>query len=117
LRVSLHPSVEVIRSRHPIVTIWAMNSGEAALGPIDETAAEDALVVRPQLDVSVRKLPFGGAAFLLALAAGLPLADAARRAAVDNAGFDLTANLVGLLQSGAAIGFISPDAARSNRDE
>ena len=49
--VTLHPSLQVVRSRHPIVTIWAMNNGEAKLGPIDEDLAEDALVVRPRSDV------------------------------------------------------------------
>ena len=27
LRVDLHPSLEIVRSAHPVVTIWAMNSG------------------------------------------------------------------------------------------
>ncbi|RAI40253.1 DNA-binding domain-containing protein, partial [Rhodoplanes roseus] len=35
LRVTLHPSAEIVRSKHPVVTIWAMNSGEAALGAVD----------------------------------------------------------------------------------
>ena len=32
IRVNLHPSAEIVRSRHPIVTIWAMNSSELELG-------------------------------------------------------------------------------------
>src|SRR5467141_1834386 len=27
IRVDMHPSTEIVRSPHPIVTIWAMNSG------------------------------------------------------------------------------------------
>jgi hypothetical protein len=50
LRVTLHPSAEIVRSAHPIVTIWAMNSGEQALSPIDDWRGEDALVARPYLD-------------------------------------------------------------------
>ena len=38
---------------------------------------EDALIARPEMDVAVRRLPPGGAAFLEALAQGAPLADAA----------------------------------------
>jgi hypothetical protein len=110
LRVTLHPSVEVIRSRHPIVTIWAMNSGEAELAPIDESQAEDALVVRPQFDVAVRKLPPGGAAFIVALATGLPLAAAVERAMAECPEFDLASNLAGLVQSGAVTGVTTLDA-------
>ena len=29
---TLHPSLQVLRSRHPVVTIWAMNAGELQLG-------------------------------------------------------------------------------------
>ena len=80
MRLELHPSVEIIRSPHPIVTIWAMNSGERALAPIDDWRGEDALVARPHLDVEVHVLALGGSQFLLALSAGRPLAEAAQLA-------------------------------------
>jgi Putative DNA-binding domain len=95
LRIKLHPSVQIVRSQHPIVTIWAMNSGERTLAPIETWAAEDALIVRPNLDVEVRLLPPGGAVFLHALAEGRSLGEAAARAG--SAAFDLTANLSGLI--------------------
>jgi hypothetical protein len=41
-RVTLHPSVQLVRSQYPAVTIWAMNAGEAELGPVDMDIAEDA---------------------------------------------------------------------------
>jgi hypothetical protein len=102
-RITLHPSVEIIRSSHPIVTIWAMNTDAIPLGPIDPWRGEDALVMRPDLDVEVRALPPGGAAFLLALQAGQPLAAAAAAACADADGFDLTHNLAGLIGAGLAI--------------
>jgi hypothetical protein len=98
--LTLHPSAELIRSAHPIVTIWAMNSGEMALAPITDGRAEDALVLRPAMDVEVRRLPPGGAAFLAALARGATLAAAAETALADDAGFDLAANLAGLFGTG-----------------
>lgn len=101
LRLTLHPSLQIVRSHHPVVTIWAMNTGEMELGPIGDDSAEDALIVRPALDVIVRSLPPGGAAFLLALQDGAMLSDAAERAAAEDARFDLTANLAGLIGSGA----------------
>ncbi len=103
VRLALHPSVEVVRSGHPLVTIWAMNSGEAELGPIADWSPQDALVCRPELDVFVRRLPDGGAAFLVALAGGATLADAAGRAAQEARSFDLTENLIGLIGGGLVV--------------
>jgi hypothetical protein len=100
IRIDMLPSVEIVRSSHPIVTIWAMNSGEQELAPIADWRGEDALVARPYLDVQVRRLPPGGAAFLLALAAGQPLGDAAEAALADDPDFDLTGNLAGLISTG-----------------
>lgn len=109
LRVLLHPSVEILRSRHPIVTIWAMNSGEAGLGAIDENEAQDALVMRADADVLVRLLPPGGAAFLGALANRSTLGEAAQLAASEDGRFDLTVNLAGLIGSGILAGIATTD--------
>ena len=107
LGLRLHPSLEVVVSAHPVVTLWAMNAGEMALAPIEDWSAEDAVVVRPALDVHVHRLPAGGARFLAALAAGATLADAAGAAAA-TPGFDLTQNLAGLIEAGLAAGFTRP---------
>ena len=88
----------------PIVTIWAMNSGERTLAPIEHWLREDALVARPYLDVEIRSLPPGGAAFLLALASGRPLGEAAQDAFADGPGFDLTSNVAGLIDWGVVKG-------------
>ena len=109
IRVTLHPSVEILRSPHPVVTIWAMNAGEAELASIEDWAGEDAVIARPQFDVTVRKLPAGGAAFLAALAEGTTFGDAAQAAVADHLEFDLAANLAGLIGAGLAIDLsISP---------
>jgi Putative DNA-binding domain len=111
LRLILHRSAEVVRSRHPVVTIWAMNAGELPLAPIDEDAAEDALVVRPAFTVEVRNLPPGGAAFVLAIAQGATLGEAAEAATADDPRFELSSSLAGLLASGALAG-LAPDNAQ-----
>lgn len=100
-----HPSLSAIRSAHPVVTIWAMNAGETPVGPIDDWRAEDALVVRPAMTVHVHRLEPGGASFIEALAAGLTLAEAVETAVAAHRGFDLTANLAGMLQAGAFTAF------------
>jgi hypothetical protein len=107
--IELHPSAEIVRSPHPVVTIWAMNSGEQPLAPIETWRGEDALICRPQLDVEVRALPPGGAAFLLALAAGRPLGEAAETALADDPEFDLTGNLAGLIGSGVVRAIVAPE--------
>jgi hypothetical protein len=109
LRIDLHPSLEIVRSEHPIVTIWAMNSGEREAATIETWSAEDALIVRPHLDVEVRLLPPGGSAFLHALAEGRSLGAAADAAFVDHAKFDLTCNLAGLIGWGLVCGVVLPE--------
>jgi len=109
LRVDLHPSLEIVRSDHPIVTIWAMNSGEQELAPIETWGGQDALIVRPYLDVEVRLLPAGGAAFLCALTDGRSLGQAADAALGDCPDFDLTCNLAGLIGWGLVRGVILAD--------
>ena len=113
VRLQLHPSATILRSQFPIVTIWAMNSGELEPQPIETGQGEDALVVRPHLDVEIRALPPGGAAFLQSLADGLPLRDAIAAALADHAGFDLTGSLAGLIGSGVVCAILSPAARTS----
>lgn len=113
IRLLLHPSAAILRSRFPVVTIWAMNSGELELQPIEIGQGEDALIVRPRLDVEIRALPPGGAAFLQSLAGGLPLRDAIGAALADHAGFDLTENLAALIGSGVARAILDPAARTS----
>lgn len=111
LRVELHPSAQIVRSRHPIVTIWAMNSGEMELAPTDIGVPEDALVARPNDTVTVTGLAPGVAAFLLALRDGQTFADAAARAFAEAPDFDLTAILAHLLGTGLVTAF-SPKPPR-----
>jgi hypothetical protein len=109
IRIDMHPSAEIVRSRYPIATIWAMNSGEQELAPIENWRGEDALVVRPYLDVEVRTLPPGGAAFLLALAEGRSLDQATEVAFADDSNFDLIGNLAGLICSGLVRDIVLPE--------
>jgi Putative DNA-binding domain len=104
----LHPSVEIVRSRHPVVTIWAMNRGEQELAPILDWLGQDALVARPGRVVEVRTLPHGAAAFFLALGRGHKFADAAEAAFAEDARFDLTLNLAAILGSGLVRDIVIP---------
>ena len=64
---------------------------------------EDALVARPRLDVEMRRLPAGGAPFILALKERKTVGKAAASALGEASCFDLKANLAGLIASGAII--------------
>jgi hypothetical protein len=101
LQFDMHPSASVIRSEHPIVTIWSMNAGDMPLAPVEDWTGEDALVVRPGMIVEVHRLPSGGAIFLSALMRGAGLAEAAETASEASDAFDLSANIAGALQAGA----------------
>ncbi len=94
-----------MRSAYPAITIWerAAREGEKEPAALPEDA-EDALIVRPALEVEVRRLPRGGAAFVQALADGAKLMAAAGQGLDGDSGFDLQANLAGLISSGAIAG-------------
>lgn len=109
MRFVLHPSVEIVASEYPVVTIWAMNSGEIELAPITDWRGEDALVLRPSFDVEVRRLPPGAKIFLHNLAARNPLGEAAAAAFAGNPNFDLAANLAALF---AGLAIEMPDQSK-----
>lgn len=102
-----HPAAALLTSFHPIVTIWAMNSGAQALGPVEDWHPQNALVTRPELIVLTREIAAGSARFLLALMQGATLG-AAYEAETDlDPKFDLGQNLADLLRSGAIIDMIA----------
>lgn len=96
-----HPTLSILSSPYPMVTIWAMNAGERPLVPIDDWRDEHALVARPHLTVEVTPLSPGGAVFFRRLTTGATLATAAESAMSEHSGFDLSDNLAVLLRSGA----------------
>lgn len=106
LILSLHPSLRVVRSAYPALTIWRMNTRDEPVVPVDlDAGGEDTLIVRPEATVDVRQLPAGGATFIETLADGGTLSEAAERAAEFNGGFDLSANIAGLIDSGSVVGY------------
>jgi hypothetical protein len=104
LGLSLHPSVSLLQSRFPIVSIWheSQKAGDVALR---RCHPQTALIARPMLEVEVWNLPPGGFAFLTALSRGATMAEAAE-AAIDAApDFDLAVNLAVMIQANIVTGF------------
>jgi hypothetical protein len=103
-RLTLAPAVRLIRSRHPIATLWlAHRPGGPAL-PGADAPGEDALIARPGFDPVVTALPPGGGAFVAALMAGDPLGRAADAGEADSPAFALAAALGPLLAGQAIVG-------------
>ena len=102
--LTLHPSLRLASSSHPVLTIWERQRacGEPGAMAFDGKG-EDALIVRPNLDVQVRRLLPGAVPFIRALGRGRSLLQACELATQQAGGFDLQANLAGLMTSGAIV--------------
>lgn len=97
-RMALRASCGIVRSKHPIWSIWRYNvtDEKSAIEP----GAEDVLVSRPGDSVLLAKLPPGSADFLLQLRDGESLGEAARLAGRKHSGFDLGTSLGVILRAG-----------------
>jgi Putative DNA-binding domain len=105
LTFTAHPATRVTRSAYPAVAIFAMNRAEAPVTTLRSSAAEDALVTRPDMDVTVRLLPPGGATFLMSLVCGESLGAAAAAAIAETHSFDLPANIAGVIEASVFTAF------------
>jgi hypothetical protein len=104
LRMTLHPSVSLVASRFPIVTIWEANQSDDGDGMIERWSAEAALVARPFAAVVVHRLPHGGQAFMAALLGGKTLAEAVEAGTAAAPTFDPKANLGMLASTNIVVG-------------
>jgi hypothetical protein len=99
LRLTMHPSMSVVRSAFPIYSIWKVNQSRSPVIPVAPWAPEAAVIARCGQSVSVKKLLPGQAVFLDALLAGEPFADAVIAASEDAADFDTAQGLTLLIRS------------------
>lgn len=100
LRLTLAPSLRLVRSDWPLYAIWAANHRQ---GPAPVPGPQDLLVLRPEFDPAPHLLPPGGARLVEGLLRGESLGDSLA-AAGERA--DLAATLA-LLITGRAITGIS----------
>lgn len=110
LRFALHPSVQIIRSRHPIFRIWQVNQpGYEGDKHVDPSAGADLLLVRRAPDgVLIERLAPGEHAFLVALARNKRLEDAEKRGAEAEAAFDLAEVLKRHVAAHTIVSFHAP---------
>jgi hypothetical protein len=115
IHLVLHPSLRIVRSQFPALTIWEMNVADGVLGPVDLAAGgEDVLVLRPLTDVDVRSIPKGSLEFIQALTDGRSVLAALEASLIANPRFDLSANLSDLMHAGALVGYsLAPKVRRA----
>ena len=104
-RVRLHPSLSIIKSSHPIYSIWHMNQDPVRFTPASPWAKEAVLVARPRLKVRTQRITHGDAAFVRALAAGGTLAEAVIAARDAVPAFSAPESLAVLIGARVVIGF------------
>ncbi|WP_370231791.1 putative DNA-binding domain-containing protein [Cognatishimia sp.] len=105
-RVTLAPSLQLLRSRWPIYSIWASQMQGT---PMPEAPSGEALIItRAEFDPAPHLLPAGGATFVMALQAGETFGSALDKATAAVADFDLQTTL-GLLIAGQAIATLTTE--------
>jgi len=108
LTLTLHPSLSVVASQFPVVSIWETNMFDEEVRPVGaDPGAEAAMILRPKMRVEVRRLPSGAPDFISALRDGQTLGGAAGQASASDARFDLAGNIAGLIDAGVIIGYQS----------
>lgn len=76
-QVGFHPSVALLPSRYAVVSLWAAHQGAVEISRVDPYEPENALIVRPQLDVEIIRVGAAAAAFIGHLSQGSDLGTAA----------------------------------------
>jgi hypothetical protein len=103
LRLELHPSIVLLKSRFPVVSIWESNL-HGNDNTISGCKPECALIARPHLQVEVRKLSIGVYAFIAALAGGRTVGSAIAQGIANVPDFDLDECFNELLGADIVIG-------------
>jgi hypothetical protein len=110
-RLTLHPALFLLASAHAVVSLWAAHQAESpalALAAVDPAQAETALVCRNGLDVEIRRIDPGEAAFIGGLQQGRSFAAAAAQAMAIDGSFDPVPTLALLMRAGAITGITIP---------
>ena len=104
--VSFLPSVALISSPFPVISLWVAATKMQTLDGIDPQNGETALIVRPELDVNAHNVPKDLADPILAIIHGETLNHAAEIGLANNDNFDFSAMFSLLIQTGAIANII-----------
>lgn len=101
VRLELHPSLWLLRSQWPVVSLWLDCMGRGSSAKVDLDVPESAVVIRPVLHVRVHSPSSGVAELLAAVQAGATLGAAMRRSMTSDDPGDLAAQLRCVFDIGA----------------
>jgi len=105
VRVILHPSLRLIRSDWPVLSIWHAHQQDdpaAHLTKLTQRRGECGFLVRPRLEVQPMLIPVAGFELLAALCDGQSLTEAAE-ALPKTAQADISAMLATIFNAGAVV--------------
>jgi hypothetical protein len=106
LRLELHPSVQLLRSKFPALTIWKTNIDGGTPIPVDlEAGGEDALIGRPYADVEVRGISRAAFDFVQALTTQSTILQAAEIALDSDPEFSLSSALAALVETNLVVNY------------
>jgi len=105
IRLRFHPSVRLLQSPWPVVSIWQAHQGQGSLAALPDHG-ERAIIVRRGLSVSVRALEPIAYTFIEALFNGQTFGQA-NALVMDAAPQELSAPIAALFETGAIVG-LSP---------
>jgi hypothetical protein len=103
LRIALHPSVALLKSRFPVVSIWRTNL-YANDNTLDVWRPECALIARPHLQVDVHIVSADVHDFITALADGQTVGAAIAQASAKAPDFDLAGCFNALISADIVVG-------------
>ncbi len=118
LRIDLHPSIRLIRSTFPALTIWETNVNDGLPVPVDLGAGgQDILIGRPYADVESRRVSRGAFDFVHALLIRTTVRHASRIALAADPGFSLSNTIEALLDANLIVNYRTThaDLKRSRR--
>lgn len=97
-----------LESGHDVLALWEAGRAGIPLAHLEVQASPTAILVTVAEEIELRPIPLAHAAWLAALAAGLPLEQALAAATVHDPGFDLTTGLAGPLARGELVPVLHP---------
>lgn len=109
LRFRLHPSLRLVWSEFPIVSLAARLAAGETLAEFDMDHPQTALIARPHMDVVVLSLSASEATFVSAISRQATVADAAGAALSLNAAFDAGVAFRNLFERGLVAAIASEE--------
>ena len=115
LRLELHPSVRLIRSRFPALTIWRTNIHGSTPIRVDlEAGGEDVLIGRPYSEVEIRSISGAAFNFVQAIANQATILEAADIALDSDPEFSISEGLEALIRTDLVVNYRIGDHCLTN---